>query len=86
MKKKMFCLALLVGLLASGTMTASAKEAADPGSEVVSDLTGDWSVTYTAAGRIEDNLGNNINDRIASMQPGDTTTVTVELKNSNSAT
>lgn len=96
MKKKMFCLALLVGLLISGTMTAYATGSTDTGSVsnndvsgngTVSNLTGNWVVTYTAAGQVSDNLGSNssINDRIATMQPGDTTTVSVALTNSNSA-
>lgn len=80
MKKKMLCLALLVGLLASGTMTASAKESANIGHE-----SGNGVVEYTAAGRMSDNLGNDskINDTISKMQPGDTVTVSVDLKNSN---
>lgn len=78
MKKKMLCLALLVGLLASGTMTASAKESADIGHE-----SGNGVVEFTAAGRMSDNLKEEINDRISKMQPGDTVTVSVDLKNSN---
>lgn len=78
MKKKMFCLALLVGLLASGTMTAYATESADIGH-----VSTGGTVEYTSAGRISDDLGNNINDMISAMQPGDTVTVSVDLKNSN---
>lgn len=82
MKKKMLCLALLVGLLASGTMTAFAKESTDIGHE-----NGGGVVEYTAAGRLSDNLGNDnkINDTISKMQPGDTVTVSVDLRNSNGA-
>lgn len=114
MKKKMFCLALLVGLLVSGTMTAYATGSADAdntgtgsgngadstdtgstGGDSDTDsvsgnavnVTGDWVVTYTADGKMSDNLGSagTINDRIATMQPGDTTTVSVALANGNSA-
>lgn len=80
MKKKILSLALLVGLLASGTMTANATESADIGHT----STG-GTVEYTSAGKISDDLGNNINDMISAMQPGDTVTVSVDLKNSNSA-
>lgn len=82
MKKKMFCLALLVGLLTSGTMTAYATETA-PASG--SGVTGDWSVIYTEAGKVDDNLGGGINDRLSTMQPGDEITVSVDLSNHNSA-
>lgn len=80
MKKKILSLALLVGLLASGTVTANATESADIGHT----STG-GTVEYTSSGRISDDLGNNINDMISAMQPGDTVTVSVDLKNSNSA-
>lgn len=80
MKKKMFCLVLLVGLLLSGTMTAYATAAAD-GSE---GNTGKWKVIFTQAGKVQDNLGGNhsINDELSIMQPGDKITVSVSLGNS----
>lgn len=92
MRKKIFCLALLVGLVISGTMTAYAAGGTDAGSvsdndvsgnEIVGNLTGDWIVTFTQAGRIEDNLGGNstINERIAEMQPGDKIVASVTLGN-----
>lgn len=82
MKKKMFCLVLLVGLLISGTMTAYAKDAADADSSEVN--AGKWNVTFTEAGRVQDNLGgsNSINDELSTMQPGDKITVSVSLSNS----
>lgn len=96
MKKKIVSLILLVGLLVSGTMTVYATGNTDTGSvsgsdvsgnETFSNLTGDWVVTYTEAGRVSDNLGssNSINDRMAEMQPGDTMKVSVALTNRNSA-
>lgn len=78
MKKKMFCLALLVGLLASGTMTAYATESAD-----IEHTSRGGIVEYTTDGKLADDLGNSINDEISAMQPGDTVTVDVDLKNSN---
>lgn len=82
MRKKMFCLVLLVGLLISGTMTAYAKDAADAGSDEVN--AGKWNVTFTEAGKMQDNLGgsNAINDELSTMQPGDKITVSVSLSNS----
>lgn len=81
MKKKMFCLMLLVGLLISGTMTAYATGNTDTGDSNVPQ--GDWNVIFTPAGRVEDNLGGSsmINDRISTMQPGDKITVSVILGN-----
>ena len=81
MKKKMFCLMLLVGLLISGTMTAYATGNTDTGGSNVPQ--GDWNVIFTPAGRVEDNLGGSsmINDRISTMQPGDKITVSVILGN-----
>ncbi len=81
MKKKMFCLMLLVGLLISGTMTAYATGNTDTGGSNVPQ--GDWNVIFTSAGRVEDNLGGSsmINDRISTMQPGDKITVSVILGN-----
>ncbi len=81
MKKKMFCLMLLVGLLISGTMTAYATGNTDTGGSNVPQ--GDWNVIFTSAGRVEDNLGGSsmINDRISTMQPGDKITVSVILRN-----
>lgn len=77
MKRKMFCLVLLVGLLVSGSMTAYAT--GDTG-----DKTGNWQVTFTAAGKMEDNLGDDVNDKLAAMQPGDEIKASVTLTNANS--
>lgn len=90
MKKKMFCLMLLVGLLVSGTMTAYAEDNADAaGNNSGSNISGsNWQVTYTAAGEVKDNLDartkDGWNDQLAEMQPGDKVTVKVTLTNSNS--
>lgn len=83
MKEKMLCLILLVGLLISGTMTAFAKESTDVSSSDVPAPQEDWGVTFTTAGKVEDNLGNSnmINDRMSTMQPGDKFTVSVSLGN-----
>lgn len=82
MKKKMFCLALLVGLLASGSMTAYATESKDIGH-----TSNGGAVEYTAAGKMKDdfNVEGGINDTISAMQPGDTVVIDVDLKNSNGA-
>lgn len=82
MKKKMFCLVLLVGLLISGTMTAYAKDAADVSSNEIN--AGKWNVIFTEAGKVQDNLGGSsaINDELSTMQPGDKITVSVSLGNS----
>lgn len=95
MRKKIFCLVLLVALVISGTMTAYAAGGTDSasgndvsGNEIAGNLTGDWVVTFTQAGRIEDNLGGNstINERIAEMQPGDKIIASVSLGNSYNTT
>lgn len=87
MKKKMLCLALLVGLLASGSMTAYATESAEGDSTGIGHTDGGGYVNYTAAGKLEDNFQSDkvMNDTISAMQPGDTVVIDVDLKNSNGA-
>lgn len=80
MKKKMFCLVLLVGLLISGTMTAYAKEDLDVSSNEVNP--GKWNVVFTEAGKVQDNLNDISEDALRTMQPGDKITISVSLENS----
>lgn len=82
MKKKMFCLALLVGLLVSGSMTAYATESKDIGH-----TSKGGTAEYTAAGKLHDDfvVEGGINDTISAMQPGDTVVIDVDLKNNNGA-
>lgn len=82
MKKKMFCLALLVGLLVSGTMTAYATE------KDVPDAKDNRRVVYTSAKEFSENFQKNeeeLFEKFSAMQPGDTVMVSVELHNSNAA-
>ena len=84
MKKKIVCLLLSVMLLVPGSLTAYAAEDTGAGDHV----SDDWKVSFTEAGRVEDNLGSgsSANDRIGTMQPGDEITVSVALANENSET
>lgn len=84
MKKKIVCLLLFVMLLVPGSLPAYAAEDTGAGDHV----SDDWKVSFTEAGRVEDNLGSgsSANDRIGTMQPGDEITVSVALSNENSAT
>lgn len=93
MKKKIFCLALLVSLVVSGTMTSYAADNVSgndasgndvSGNEFEGSLSGDWVVRFTQAGEIEDNLGGDdyMNEQIAEMEPGDKIVASVTLGNS----
>lgn len=76
MKKKIFSLVLLAGLLLSGAMTAYAAGGAGDGG---------WYVTYTADGNMSQNLTAAEWDKtLSEMQPGDKITVNVSLTNTNS--
>ena len=76
MKKKIWALFLLVGLLASMHVTAYA-ETAYGGS--------DWSVVFTNDKRMDSNFkSQDMSDVIYGMQPGDKAVITLSLKNSNS--
>lgn len=79
MRKKILCLALLVGLFALGTMTAYAKD-----SEDIDHTSTGGTVVYTPDGKLTGDLGKGVNDDIKAMQPGDSVTVSVDLKNSKS--
>lgn len=84
MKKKMLSLVLLVGLLVSGTMTAYADNTDASSNDVPR---GDWNVTFTQNGEMAGNLNvDEINDRMAAMEPGDEIEVSVVLTNTNSST
>lgn len=87
MRKKIFCLMLLVGLLLSGTMTVFATDGTDTGADNGSgdNSAGGWYVTYTADGKMSQNLGGEEMDKaLSEMQPGDEITVRVALTNNNS--
>lgn len=84
MKKKMLSLMLLVGLLVSGTMTAYADDTDTSGKDAPR---GDWNVTFTQNGEMTGNLNvEEINNRMAAMEPGDEIEVSVVLTNTNSST